>query len=133
VALTDLRDDLPVFTIGRVAELTGLSPRQLRYYEKKGLVRPARTAGNQRLYSREQVQVLQMIRRLLDEGYTLTNIHGLVRDWSHRQRTREDYPSREAFRREDQVSLYPLVNRARLLEILDRLDRRDRGRAARPG
>lgn len=122
----EVRDDLPVYTIGRVVELTGLSARQVRYYETKGLLRPSRTAGNQRLYSRDQVNLLQLVKRLMDEGYTLTNIQGLVREYS-RQRSgaRAAYPSRASFRGEEPVSLYPLVNRARLLEILDRLDRRD--------
>jgi MerR family glutamine synthetase transcriptional repressor len=123
----EVRDDLPVYTIGRVVELTGLSARQVRYYETKGLIRPARTQGNQRLYSRDQINLLQLVKRLLDEGYTLTNIQGLVREYS-RHRADRDYPSRESFRREEPVSLYPLVNRARLLDILDRLERRDRER-----
>jgi MerR family glutamine synthetase transcriptional repressor len=128
----EVRDDLPVYTIGRVVELTGLSARQVRYYEKKNLVTPARTPGRQRLYSRDQVHLLQLVKRLLEEGYTLTNIQSLVQEYG-RQRafSLEDYPSRESFRREERASLYPLTNRARLLEILDRLERRDQERAAR--
>lgn len=123
----EVRDDTAAYTIGRVVELTGLSARQVRYYEKKGLISPTRTAGNQRLYSRDQMHLLQMVRRLLDEGYTLTNIQGLVKDYSrHQDPTIEDYPSREAFRRDAPGSLYPLRSRARLLEILDRLERRER-------
>ena len=129
----EVRDDMPVYTIGRVVELTGLSARQVRYYEKKNLISPARTAGNQRLYSRDQVHLLQLVKRLLEEGYTLTNIQGLVKEYGrHRTTTMEDYPSREAFRREEPASLYPLQNRARLLEILDRLERRDSERQERP-
>jgi MerR family glutamine synthetase transcriptional repressor len=126
----EVRDDMPVYTIGRVVYLTGLSARQVRYYETKNLIAPTRTAGNQRLYSRDQVHLLQMVKRLLDEGYTLTNIQTLVREYG-RQRTSslEDYPSREAFRRDEPASLYPLTNRARLLDILDRLDRREQERA----
>ena len=123
----DVRDDLPVYTIGRVVELTGLTARQVRYYETKRLVAPSRTEGNQRLYSRDQVHMLQLIKRLLEEGYTLGNIHNLLEDYG-RQRADSlgDYPSRESFRRERPASLYPLTNRAHLLDILDRLERRDR-------
>lgn len=128
----EVRDDMPVYTIGRVVELTGLSARQVRYYEKKNLISPSRTAGNQRLYSRDQVHLLQLVKRLLEEGYTLTNIQGLVKEYGrHRGPSLEDYPSREAFRREEPASLYPLHNRARLLEILDRLERRDLERQGR--
>ena len=126
----EVRDDLPVYTIGRVTELTGLSARQIRYYERKELLTPARTEGRQRLYSQDQVVLLQLVKRLLDEGYTLANILTLVRDYG-RERTPEidDYPSREAIgRQEKSASLYPLVNRARLLSILDRLERRDAAR-----
>ncbi len=128
----EVRDDMPVYTIGRVVDLTGLSARQVRYYEKKNLVAPARTAGKQRLYSRDQVHMLQLIKRLLEEGYTLTNIQSLVKEYG-RQRalSLEDYPSRETFRREEPASLYPLTNRARLLDILDRLERRDQERLER--
>ena len=126
----EVRDDMPVYTIGRVVDLTGLSARQVRYYEKKNLISPTRTPGKQRLYSRDQVHLLQLVKRLLEEGYTLTNIQSLVKEYG-RQRgtTLEDYPSREAFRREEPASLYPLTNRARLLDILDRLERRDQERA----
>jgi MerR family glutamine synthetase transcriptional repressor len=128
----EVRDDMPVYTIGRVVYLTGLSARQVRYYETKNLITPARTAGKQRLYSRDQVHLLQMVKRLLDEGYTLTNIQSLVRDYGHqRAGSLDDYPSREVFRRDEPASLYPLTNRARLLDILDRLERRDQERAQR--
>lgn len=122
----EVRDDLPIYTIGRVVALTGLSARQVRYYEKKQLLRPARTPGNQRLYTRDEVHLLQLVRRLLDEGYTLANIQRLVKGHGRPEGGHlEDYPSPEALRREERASLYPLVNRARLLEILDRLERRD--------
>lgn len=126
----EVRDDLPVYTIGRVTALTGLSARQVRYYETKGLLQPCRTDGNQRLYSRDQIQILQLIKRLMDEGYSLANVQGLVREYmAKRSAPRTGHASRESFGRGQPVSLYPLVNRARLLEILDRLERRDRGSA----
>lgn len=126
----DVRDDTPVYTIGRVVDLTGLSARQVRYYERKDLLQPSRTAGNQRLYSRDEVHLLQLVRRLLDEGYTLTNIQKMVKERGHPEGPHlEDYPSPESLHREERSSLYPLVNRARLLEVLDRLEQRDAARA----
>jgi MerR family glutamine synthetase transcriptional repressor len=130
----DVRDDLPLYSIGRVVELTGLSARQVRYYEKKQLLSPSRTAGNQRLYTRDEVQLLQLVRRLRDEGYTLAHIQRLVRGHGREGEPRlEDYPSPEPLRREERASLYPLVNRARLLEILDRLEQRQGARRPPPG
>jgi MerR family glutamine synthetase transcriptional repressor len=133
----EVQDDTPVYTIGRVVEMTGLSARQVRYYEKKSLLNPARTTGNQRLYSRDEVHLLQLVRRLLDEGYTLANIQRMVRERRRPEEPRlEDYPSREGLHREERSSLYPLVNRAKLLEVLDRLEQRDlarqRQRATKP-
>lgn len=130
----EVRDDTPVYTIGRVVEMTGLSARQVRYYEKRSLLAPARTTGNQRLYSRDEVHLLQLVRRLLDEGYTLANIQRMVRDRGRPEEPRiEDYPSRESLHREERRSLYPLVNRARLLEVLDRLEQRDSARQRQRG
>lgn len=45
-----------VMSIGVVCELTGLSERQIRYYEERKLVFPARTKGGNRRYSFEDVQ-----------------------------------------------------------------------------
>jgi len=66
--------DAPVYSIGVVETLTGLTARQIRYYEKAGLVAPYRTPGNQRLYSPNQVDRLLEIKTLLAQGYTLEGI-----------------------------------------------------------
>ncbi|MCR4424979.1 MAG: MerR family transcriptional regulator [Firmicutes bacterium] len=54
-----------------MARVTGLSLRQVRYYEKKGPVVPRRTQGNRRQYSRGDIERLLSIRRLLAEGLSL--------------------------------------------------------------
>ena len=46
------------------ADLLGLHPRTLRIYEEKKLVVPARTEGNRRRYSQNDIQRFQFIRRL---------------------------------------------------------------------
>lgn len=52
------------FTIGRVAEAAGCKLQTIRYYEQIGLLpRPARSAGNQRLYDKSNVDRLTFIRR----------------------------------------------------------------------
>lgn len=58
-----------IMSIGMVKELTGLSERQIRYYEEKQLVFPARTKGGSRRYSFEDVKKIQEIHRKLKEGY----------------------------------------------------------------
>lgn len=76
--MVDLQRDAPVYAIGVVEKLTGLTARQIRYYEKVGLLKPARTSGNQRLYSPSQVELLRKIRALMAEGYTLDGVKSLL-------------------------------------------------------
>ena len=45
----------PVYMIGVVAEMLKVHPQTLRFYEKKGLVRPGRTEGQTRMYSDEDL------------------------------------------------------------------------------
>jgi len=53
-----------------VEDLTGLSRRQVRYYEQQGLLRPERSAGGHRLYSPEDVERLTLIKSLMAKGFT---------------------------------------------------------------
>jgi len=73
----DVDQHTPVYPIGVVRQLTGLTDRQIRYYEETGLVIPARTAGHQRLYSPWEVERLKEIRDLLAEGFTIKTIKAL--------------------------------------------------------
>ncbi|NPV70947.1 MAG: MerR family transcriptional regulator [Firmicutes bacterium] len=57
-----------------VVSMTGLSERQIRYYESKGLLKPDRTRGNRRMYSQEDVDRLREIKALLQVGYTLGEV-----------------------------------------------------------
>lgn len=56
-------------SIGMVKELTGLSERQIRYYEEKQLVFPARTKGGSRRYSFDDVRKIKEIHEKLKEGF----------------------------------------------------------------
>src|ERR687898_219449 len=56
----------PVYTIAVAARLTGMHPQTLRKYERAGLLRPARPSGNQRLYSRSDLERLKRIQYLVD-------------------------------------------------------------------
>lgn len=50
-----------VFRIGAIAERYGIHPQTLRMYEREGLLRPARTEGNTRLYDNDTVERLEII------------------------------------------------------------------------
>lgn len=65
---------MALFPIGIVVKLTDLSARQIRYYEQNELIFPARTTGNQRLYSFNDVTRLLQIKELLEQGVNLAGI-----------------------------------------------------------
>jgi MerR family transcriptional regulator, heat shock protein HspR len=50
-----------VFRIGAIAEKYGIHPQTLRMYEREGLLRPARTEGNTRLYDTDTIERLEII------------------------------------------------------------------------
>ncbi len=70
----DIRRNMALFPIGIVMKLTDLTARQIRYYEQHELVRPARTSGNQRLFSFNDVQRLLEIKDLIEKGVNIAGI-----------------------------------------------------------
>ena len=69
-------DDIPskiYYSISEVSEYTGVEPYVLRYWETKfSKLSPTRVGGNQRKYTRQDLELLFTIVRLLyEEGYTL--------------------------------------------------------------
>ncbi|MFT4416580.1 MerR family transcriptional regulator [Fredinandcohnia humi] len=57
-----------VINIGVVKELTGLSQRQIRYYEERKLIFPDRTSGGIRKYSFTDIEILMDIANKIEEG-----------------------------------------------------------------
>ncbi len=55
-------------------KLTGLSARQIRYYEEQGLLFPERNEGNRRMYSLNDVEIAFDIADLLSEGNNIADI-----------------------------------------------------------
>ena len=76
----------PLYMISVAAELTGMHPQTLRVYEQKGLVNPGRSRGNTRLYSQADIDRLNLISKLTDEGI---NLAGVVRILDMRERQLE--------------------------------------------
>ncbi|SDJ00228.1 MerR family transcriptional regulator [Salimicrobium halophilum] len=70
----DIRRSMPLFPMGIVQSLTDLTPRQIRYYEQHELVTPARSRGNQRLFSFNDVDRLLEIKSLIEKGVNLAGI-----------------------------------------------------------
>jgi len=76
--------------IQEVAEEIGLTPRSIRYYEERGLLRPAaRSEGAYRLYDASDLDQLRFIKGLRDDaGLSLADIGQIVEDEESRRRTR---------------------------------------------
>lgn len=72
-----MRPEPGLYPIGYVARVTGLTPRQIRYYERAGLLQPARTPGRHRLYSEDDVARLLEIRRLMQRGQSVQGIRAM--------------------------------------------------------
>jgi DNA-binding transcriptional MerR regulator len=63
-----------VYGISVASELAGIDPQTLRLYERRGLLTPARTAGGTRRYSDDDLDRLQRITALVDEGINIAGI-----------------------------------------------------------
>ena len=85
----------PLYMISVAAELTGMHPQTLRVYESKGLVNPQRSGGNTRLYSRADIERLELINQLTDEGI---NLAGVVRILDMKERAEERERENEKLR-----------------------------------
>lgn len=79
--------------IGEVAERTGVTQRTLRFYEEKGLLKPpTRMEGGFRLYSEEDVQRVERIKRLQTLlGFTLAEIKEMVEAEEVKLQLRQEY------------------------------------------
>ena len=68
-----------VYGISVAADLVGMGVQNLRLYEARGLLQPARTDGGTRRYSADDLDRLRRIAQLLDAGLNLAGI-GMVLD-----------------------------------------------------
>ena len=112
------QDDLGVYIISVAAELAGVHPQTLRIYERRGLLRPSRTAGNTRRYSERDISRLRTIQHLTqEEGINLAGVKMIVQLENELDRTRRQL---EATARELERT------RRRLGEELERRQRESR-------
>jgi DNA-binding transcriptional MerR regulator len=69
-----MADTRAMFAISVAADRADMQIQNLRVYERRGLIEPARTAGGTRLYSEADILVLRRIAELLAEGLNLAGI-----------------------------------------------------------
>ena len=68
-----------LFFISVAAGMLGMHPQTLRKYERLGLIQPSRTIGSMRLYSREELERLRLIKHLVDGlGINLAGVQRLL-------------------------------------------------------
>lgn len=90
---TQLPDKL-FFKIGEVADIVGVKAHALRYWETEfPALRPKKTRGAHRQYSRKDVELAMLIRQLLhDEGYTIPGARKRIRELGRHQRSSPPEP-----------------------------------------
>ena len=72
-------DDFPAYTMGRAADMIGVTPQFLRSLGDGGLISPQRSGGGHRRYSRHQLRLATRARELVDEGVALAPACRIVR------------------------------------------------------
>lgn len=71
--------DEPSYTIKHVAALVGLHEQSLRLYERRGLIRPNRSAGNIRRFTFDDIERIRFIKRLIDDlGVNLAGVEVIL-------------------------------------------------------
>ena len=76
--------------ISAIAERYNIHPQTLRLYEREGLIKPARTAGNTRLYGQDEIRKLELILALTrDLGVNLAGVEVILNLQSALGETRE--------------------------------------------
>lgn len=70
----------PRYVISVAAEMLGTQPYTLRYYERVGIIKPARSHGNLRLYSEADLALLRRVMTLMyDLGVNLAGVDVILR------------------------------------------------------
>ena len=102
--------DEPVFIISVAARMLGVRTQTLRYYERLGLIEPSRTGGNQRVFSRRDIERVQRIRGLMDDlGVNLAGVEVVLRLLERLQEAEKETKRLQ----DDNARLRELVNAAR--------------------
>lgn len=75
------------YSIGRAAEITGVTTKMIRHYESLGLIPKAnRTVGDYRVYSARDLHALRFIRRARGLGFSMREIEDLLGLWRNHRR-----------------------------------------------
>jgi Cu(I)-responsive transcriptional regulator len=92
-ALTELADakERGYYSIGRAAELSGITAKMIRHYESLDLIpKAARTLGDYRVYTTSDVHKLRFIRRARGLGFSIEEIGSLLSLWQNERRASKE-------------------------------------------
>ena len=77
-------DTEPRYVISVTARMLGIQTYTLRYYERIGIIEPARSRGNIRLYSERDIALLRRAKTLMDDlGVNLAGVEVIMRMAQH--------------------------------------------------
>jgi len=71
-------ENVPLFTVGQVAEMLSLKQAFLRRIDELQVVSPQRSAGRQRRYTRVEIRIIQQVASMADEGMTMAAIRRII-------------------------------------------------------
>jgi MerR family transcriptional regulator/heat shock protein HspR len=108
-------NDEPCYVISVAAKMVGMHQQTLRYYERAGVIEPARSRGRIRLYSQSDIARLRQIKRWIDDlGVNLAGAEVILKMRERiDQMEREMIELRQALEEAHRVSSAGQVRRAR--------------------
>jgi MerR family transcriptional regulator/heat shock protein HspR len=71
-------ENIPLYTVGQVADMLSLKQAFLRRIDELQVVSPQRSAGRQRRYTRVEIRVIQQVATMADEGMTMPAIRRVI-------------------------------------------------------
>ena len=71
-------ENIPLFTVGQVAEMLAVKQAFLRRIDELQVVSPQRSAGGQRRYTRVEIRIIQQVATMADEGLTMSAIRRII-------------------------------------------------------
>jgi len=67
-----------LYTVGQVSDMLGVQPAFLRRLDAEEVVRPSRSSGGQRRYSRHDIGQVERVNELVTEGMTLAGVRRIM-------------------------------------------------------
>lgn len=71
-------ENVPLYTVGQVAEMLSLKQAFLRRVDQLDVVSPQRSPGGQRRYTRVEIRIIQQVASMADEGMTMPAIRRIM-------------------------------------------------------